>query len=241
MTIPMTEEGRRDRLEAVGNPCHEVAYLNQPMKLTVAFGARSVSARRSAEPQFASGVLDFGKESAMRIKPGVALLALAFGPIAATALGAEENRLVHEGIVVAPLDEVWTAFTTKAGQESWMVAHCEIELKIGGRMRTHYDRKGTLGDPKTIENTIICYDPKRLLSIKVTKPPEGFPFPNAVKSMWTIIYFETDSPKTTRVRIVGLGFGDDEESKKMRAFFDRGNAFTLKKLQERFASKKSGQ
>jgi hypothetical protein len=34
-----------------------------------------------------------------------------------------------------------------------------------------------------------------------------------------------------------LGFGEDEESKKMRAFFDRGNAFTLKKLQERFAPK----
>jgi hypothetical protein len=57
--------------------------------------------------------------------------------------------------------------------------------------------------------------------------------------MWTVIYFEAVSPQTTRVRIVGLGFGDDEESLKMRAFFDRGNAFTLKKLQERFAPKTS--
>jgi uncharacterized protein YndB with AHSA1/START domain len=60
----------------------------------------------------------------MRIKPGVALLAIAFWPIAVNALGAEENRVLHEGIVVAPLDEVWRAFTTNAGQESWMVAHC---------------------------------------------------------------------------------------------------------------------
>jgi uncharacterized protein YndB with AHSA1/START domain len=131
------------------------------------------------------------------------------------------------------------AFTTKKGQESWMVAHSEIELKIGGRMRTHYDPKGTLADPKTIENTIICYDPQRMFSIRMSKPPENFPFPNAVKKMWTVIYFEAAGPKTTRARIVGLGFGDDEESKKMRAFFDRGNAFTLKKLQERFAARRT--
>jgi hypothetical protein len=37
--------------------------------------------------------------------------------------------------------------------------------------------------------------------------------------------------------VVSLGFGNDEESKNMRAFFDRGNAWTLKKLQEHFASK----
>ena len=42
----------------------------------------------------------------------------------------EDHPLVHEGLVNAPLDQVWAAFTTKAGSESWMVAHAEIELKI---------------------------------------------------------------------------------------------------------------
>ncbi len=32
-----------------------------------------------------------------------------------------------------------------------------------------------------------------------------------------------------------MGFGNDEESKSMRAFFDRGNAYTLQRLQKRFA------
>jgi len=176
----------------------------------------------------------------MGIKLFALLLAIACGPNPALANGPrEDDRLVHEGVVAAPVGDVWAAFTTGKGQESWMVAHSEVELKVGGRMRTHYDPKGVTGDPKTIENEIICYDPGRMLSIKVSKPPEGFPFPNAVRSMWTVIYFEVVSPRTTRVRIVGLGFGDDEESKRMRAFFDRGNAFTLKKLQERFTPKTS--
>lgn len=171
----------------------------------------------------------------------VILLAIAFCLAPAQAHGQRgDNRLVHEGIVAAPVKDVWMAFTTKEGQESWMAAHSEIELKVGGLMRTNYDPKGTIGDAKTIENMIISYDPERMLSIRVTKPPEGFPFPNAVMNMWTVIYFEAASPRTTRVRFVGLGFGSDEESAKMRAFFDRGNAYTLKQLQERFAPKKSG-
>ncbi|MET0647457.1 MAG: SRPBCC domain-containing protein [Pyrinomonadaceae bacterium] len=176
----------------------------------------------------------------VNIKLLVLLLAIACVPVQAIAgRQREDNRLVHEGVVAAPVGDVWAAFTTGKGQESWMVAHSEVELKVGGRMRTHYDPKGVIGDSKTIENEIISYDPGRMLSIRVSKFPEGFPFPNAVKGMWTVIYFEALSPRTTRVQIVGLGFGDDEESKKMRAFFERGNAFTLKKLQERFAPKPS--
>jgi uncharacterized protein YndB with AHSA1/START domain len=150
---------------------------------------------------------------------------------------AEADLLVTEGIIEAPVDAVWAAFTTKEGQESWNVAHAEIELKIGGKMRTHYDAKGRIGDPNTIENSILSFEPKRMLSIQVTNPPEKFPFKDAVKNMWTVIYFDDAGPGRTRLRIVGLGFGNDEDSQKLRGFFDKGNAYTLKKLQEKFASK----
>ena len=149
----------------------------------------------------------------------------------------EDHPLVHEGLVNAPLDQVWAAFTTKAGLESWMVAHAEIELKIGGLMKTRYDPKGTTDDPKAIVNTILSYEPMRMLSFRVTKAPQGFPFPNAIQNMWTVIYFEAQGEKTTRVREICMGFGEDEESKKMREFFNRGNAATMEHLQKRFAPK----
>ena len=157
--------------------------------------------------------------------------------ITVVALAADQPPLIHEGVVDASVDEVWLAFTSKDGLESWMAAHAAIDLWIGGRMMTHYDPKGTLGDPKTIENTILAFEPKRMLSFKVSKPPEGFPFPNAVKNMWTVIYFEPLSPLKTQFREVSLGFGDDEESQKMREFFDRGNAATLAQLQKHFGAK----
>jgi uncharacterized protein YndB with AHSA1/START domain len=149
----------------------------------------------------------------------------------------DDDRLVHESIVNAPLDQVWAAFTTKAGLESWMAAHAEIEIKLGGKMRTQYDPKGTTDDAGAIENTILSYEPLSMLSFRVTKAPKGFPFPNAIKNMWTVVYFDAQGEKATRVRVVSMGFGKDDESKKMREFFNRGNAFTLQLLQKRFAAK----
>ncbi len=167
------------------------------------------------------------------------LLALALSALSPPALGAAADALIHEGVVAAPVDKVWAAFTTREGQESWMVAHSDIELKVGGRMRTHYDPKGVLGDAKTIENTVLSLDAPRMLSIQVNKVPEGFPFPVEIKAMWTVIYFVPSGPDATLVRIVSQGFGDDEKSQKMLAYFDGGNAYTLKKLQQRFAGPQS--
>ena len=118
-----------------------------------------------------------------------------------------------------------------------MVAHAEIDLRIGGAMKTCYDQKGTVDGAKAIINTILSYEPMRMLSFKVTKAPQAFPFPHAITNMWTVVYFEAQSDKATRVRGVSLGFGDDDESRKMREFFNRGNAITLDRLQKRFAPK----
>ena len=142
----------------------------------------------------------------------------------------DAHRLVTEGVIDAPREEVWKAFTTKEGQESWNVAHAEIDCRVGGKMLTHYDAKGKIGDADTIENVILALDPGHMMTIKVGKPPEKFPFKQAIKKVWTVLYFDEVGPKQTRVRVVGNGYGDDEESKKLRSFFDKGNSYTWQKL-----------
>jgi uncharacterized protein YndB with AHSA1/START domain len=143
--------------------------------------------------------------------------------------------LVHEAVVDAPVEDVWAAFTTGEGLRSWMAPHAEIDLRIGGLMRSNYNAQGSLADASTIENRVLAFDPRRMFAMQVAKPPAEFPFPAAIRQMWTIVYFDAVGPRQTRVRTVGLGFGADEESRKMRAFFDRGNAATLTGLQRRFA------
>ncbi|MFT3879281.1 MAG: SRPBCC domain-containing protein [Gemmatales bacterium] len=150
---------------------------------------------------------------------------------------AELNPLKHEGIIDAPVAEVWKAFTTKDGLESWMVAKASFDLKVGGKMQTTYNKEATLGDEHTIENTIRAYVPERMLSIQCTKTPKGFPFTELFTKTWSVCYFEPINDKQTRVRFVGMNYGTDDESKQLRRFFEVGNAQVMQSLKKRFEKK----
>ena len=91
-----------------------------------------------------------------------------------------------------------------------------------------------VGDPNTIVNEVLSFEPERMLSIRVQQAPANFPLPQAVRRMWTVIYFQRLEPGMTNVRVVGLGFGEDADSHKLREYFRKGNAETLEQLQKRY-------
>jgi uncharacterized protein YndB with AHSA1/START domain len=155
------------------------------------------------------------------------LVALAIAP------SVMAKTLVVEGVIDAPPAVAWNLFTSKEGMETWLAPHVEIDLRVGGAMRVHYDPNGTIGDPKTITNTILAFDPERMFAIKATGLPEGFPYPKAIESMWTVLYFEPLWRGRTRLRIVSLGIGDDPDGQALYRFFERGNRITVERLQKR--------
>lgn len=158
---------------------------------------------------------------------------------AVAAPAAADPRIVTEGIVDGSVTEVWWAWTTSEGLQAWLAPHAEIELRPNGPMRTNYGAEARLDDPTTIVNEIVGFESGRQLTLRVRRPPKGFPFPTAVQSMRTTIYLDAIDAKRTKVKIVGEGFGEDKESKEMQAFFDKGNAFTLTQLQRYFAGRRS--
>jgi uncharacterized protein YndB with AHSA1/START domain len=147
-----------------------------------------------------------------------------------------DRTLVHQATIPAPVADVWNAFPTSEGFESWAVAHAEIDLRVGGEMRTHYDPQGVIGDKHTIVNQILSFEPQRMLSIQNTKAPEGFPHFELFKQTWSVIYFEPvdDLRDRTRVRIVGMGWGEGAEWDALYDFFKHGNAQTLEALRKKF-------
>lgn len=147
----------------------------------------------------------------------------------------DTGQIVSEAVIEAAPEAVWTAWTTSAGLRGWLAPHVEIDLQLGGLMRTNHNPQGKLGDPQTIENTILSFEPGNMLSTRVAAFPRDFPFPKAVGDMWTVVYFDAAGEGRTRVRVVGLGFGPDDESQRMRAFFERGNAATLEQLRRYFS------
>ena len=159
---------------------------------------------------------------------------LLFLAVLGSADRARAETRVQEAIINAPVQEVWRLFTTSDGLTSWMVARADIDLRIGGLMRTRYAADGPLGDEKTIVNRILSYEPERMLSLQVHAPPADFPWKDKIGGMWTVLYFQPLEPGMTNVRIVGMGFGEDEASLKMREFFKEGNGWTLEQLQKKF-------
>jgi uncharacterized protein YndB with AHSA1/START domain len=171
----------------------------------------------------------------MRRMKGVAT-ALTLISITAAMSGQNTGPVIAEAMVDAPVEAVWKAWTTDEGLRSWLAPHASIDLCLGGLMRANYQPAGELGDAQTIEHTILSFEPDRMLSIKTTKTPQDFPFPLAIQRMWTVVYCEPQGASQTKVRVVSLGFGPDEESQRMRSFFDWGNTQTLEQLKKGMAA-----
>ena len=142
--------------------------------------------------------------------------------------------LVADGIVNAPIEAVWGAWTTVEAIQSWMVAKADIDLRVGGLWRTSYSRDAELDGDAAIHHRILAFDPGRMLAFQTVRTPKNFPFPAALRQTWTVVYLEPAGSGRTRVTVRMLGFGDDAESQKMRAFFETGNQATVDALIKKF-------
>ena len=149
-----------------------------------------------------------------------------------TTLSAEPQ--VTETFINAPVAEVWRLFTTSEGFVRTGAARAEVDLKIGGEIRAHYDPKGQLGDPETIVNEILAYEPERMLALRVKQPPASLPERETVRALWTVLYFTSSGKDMTHIRIVGLGYSDDPASLEVRRHFEAGNKWTLDHIAKQY-------
>ncbi len=174
---------------------------------------------------------------ALHVEPGTPAPApTAASPAPAPAPPADLSPLVHEGVVNALPTEVWKVFSTSEGFKKLGVAHADIDLRVGGLMRSHYNPKGVLGDEGTIVNQIMAYEPGRMIAFRIHTPPKGFPFQEAWKSTWTVATFTDLGDGRTHVRLAAMGYDDTDESRRVREFFQNGNAYVMKLLQSKFDS-----
>jgi uncharacterized protein YndB with AHSA1/START domain len=145
------------------------------------------------------------------------------------------SPLTHEIELDVPVARVWDVFTTDEGYKNFGVAKAKIDCKVGGKMQSHYSPTGELGDEGTIEQTILAFEPQRMIAFRITKPPKGFPYMNAYNDMWSVATMSDLGQGRTRLRLTQVGYTAAEESQKMRAFFDQGNLYALTKLKERLS------
>lgn len=156
--------------------------------------------------------------------------------VACGAARADDVSFVNEGVVPAPIDEVWKLLSTSEGYKALGPALAEVDLRIGGTIRSRYRADGALGDAETIENVILAYEPPTMIATRIQKPPASFPFKEAWKKPWTVTTLTRVDGGHTHVRATSLGFGDDEESLAMRRFFEAGNQQTIETMRRHFSA-----
>ena len=132
----------------------------------------------------------------------------------------QEPREEYQREVDADIDAVWRSFTTTEGFRTWMDdPDAIVDFRVGGKW-----------DRGTIEHTILCFDPKRMISVRITELPERLRFAKAAKDIWTVYYFTPTTRNTTLIRVVGLGYVDTESSNVIRSTFKATQADAIDRL-----------
>ena len=148
----------------------------------------------------------------------------------------DDVSFVNEGVVDAPIEDVWKILSTSEGYKAMGPALAEVDLRLGGTIRSRYRADGALGDAETIETTILAYEPPTMMATRIQKTPASFPFANAWKNPWTVVTLTPLDERRTRMRVTSLGYGSDEESLAMRRFFEVGNQQTIESIRKHFGA-----
>jgi uncharacterized protein YndB with AHSA1/START domain len=143
------------------------------------------------------------------------------------------RTLCVEAEVPAGVADVWALWAESDQLSTWMAPVASIDLRHGGLMEASYDPAGRIGDAGNILNRVVAVAPMRSLSIQVERAPPGFPHADVVRELVTVIELAPVGENATRVRVSMSGYGDGAAYDELYAFFARGNAWTLQKLQER--------
>jgi uncharacterized protein YndB with AHSA1/START domain len=155
-------------------------------------------------------------------------LAAQGSPVTVQQVAAPEKALRFEVTVPAPLDEVWAAFTTQDGMQSWLWKETRVDLRPGGEWIVQYTPTATGG------GTIVSVAPRAEIVIRALAPEQ---FPAVRQARTTAAFrFEAAGPKATRVTLLQTGWQTGEEWDAAYAYLAKGNAQLLAQLHERFVS-----
>ena len=142
-----------------------------------------------------------------------------------------EKALQFSIIVPASRAEVWKLFTTEEGLIKWIAPVVKTNMKMGGWIKTNYDRNKTTDDSTTIQLDIINYLDNEMLTLKVNLNKQ-FPreIRNEDKNLQEIIQFIDLGNGKTKIISTMLGWGDGMSWDKTYVFFERGNEWTYKEF-----------
>lgn len=147
-------------------------------------------------------------------------------PVEVTRVSQPEKALKFEVVVSATPAEVWQAFTTTEGLDTWLWRDCSVDLREGGEWLVHFPGGKDGG------GTIVSFRDRKQLVVHAMAPEQ---FPEVRKVGTTAIFDFTPDGERTRVTLTQTGWRAGKEWDEAYEYLATGNAQLLAQLHLRFA------
>lgn len=162
---------------------------------------------------------------------------LFLGIIAAgKATGQELDRNIFiETIVDAPVTEVWNAWTTQKGLQSFLAPECHIDLRVDGTIDVFFFPKAPKGQRGAEGLRILSVQPNKMFSFTWNNPPE-LPEISNQRTHVILKFFPFGAQKNqTKLILIHDGWGDGELwDQAYRYFIEAWRNVVLFRLSYRF-------
>lgn len=157
-----------------------------------------------------------------------------------TPIGLAPLRL--EALIAAPLSEVWRAWSTAEGAETFFAPEVTLELEPLGTLEVLWFPEAPAGQRGAEGLRVLAYVPERMLAFEWNAPPQ---FARArPERTFVVVELEPLAAAKTRVVLLHQGFAEQAqrapdaagEWQEVRAYFEGAWRSVLDSLEQRFAS-----
>jgi uncharacterized protein YndB with AHSA1/START domain len=159
-------------------------------------------------------------------------LAVTATTLLATAAGGAERAIDAQVVVKAPIEQVWQAWTTRAGIRTFFAPDAEVEARVGGAFHIHMDPLAEPGMKGADDMRFMALQRPTMLSFDWNAPP-SLPEARAQRT-FVIVRLTPVDAESTRVMLHHTGWGSGGEWDKTYAYFDRAWPIVLGKLKASF-------
>lgn len=167
----------------------------------------------------------------------IAALALAVATLAAPpappAARAADRDLRKEVTVAGPVDDVWTAWTTSEGAQTFFAPKANIQLEPGGPYEILFNPAGAKGERGAEDLHVLAWLPQRMLAFEWNAPPK-FPAIRDGRRTFVVVELSPEGERRTRVTLHHLGWGEGGDWPAVYAYFDQAWDYVLGNLVKRF-------
>jgi len=142
--------------------------------------------------------------------------------------------IVAAKVITAPLADVWKAWTTTEGIESFFARKAaKVDPRPGGAFELWFAPDAPEGSRGSEGCVFHSVTPMQQLVLEWNSPPT---LP-VVRPLHTLVYidFRPLGPDTTEITLRNFGYGQGEDWQKSKAYFERAWPSVLDSLQKRFA------